>query len=226
MLAIIPARGGSKRLKGKNVKMLDGKPMIEHTIRAAQGAKEITQIVVSTDSEEIAGIAKACGAWVPFLRPSFLAGDDAKSRDVFIYTLDVLASEYNIKTESVAILQPTSPLRTAVDIDRAVFLFKQKSADSVISYTAQKKPPEWGMFLNNDGTFRPAFDKNGLPDLYYPNGAIYIFDSGFLRANESYYSPRSFAYVMNPDDSVDIDDEDDFHYAEYLLKRRRESGND
>ncbi|MDO6759747.1 acylneuraminate cytidylyltransferase family protein [Tamlana sp. 2_MG-2023] len=230
MLAIIPARGGSKGLPGKNIKMLDGKPLIAHTIEAAVNSKAISKVIVSTDSEEIAKVAKNYGAEVPFMRPSYLAGDDAKSIDVYQYTIQRMEKEQQSVINEIVVLQPTSPLRTAQHIDDAAHLFNLNQADSVISYCKEEHPIFWHKFITEDGKFEDIFQEDYLKNrqeirsTYYPNGAIYIFKKELL-FNNKYYTENSFSYIMPRQSSIDIDTIDDFKMCEIFMKENKSSNN-
>lgn len=223
MLAIIPARGGSKGLPGKNIKKLDGKPLIAYTITAALNSKEITRVIVSTDDIKISEISKQYGAEVPFLRPKELATDTAKSIDTYIYTIEKLEEVENYKVNDVLILQPTSPFRTSNDIDSAINLYKLKSADSVVSYCKEDHPIIWHKYLDGEGRLESIFEgkiRNRQEERpsYYPNGAIYIFKKEIIKSG-IYYTKKSFAYLMPRNRSVDIDTIEDFRYAEFLIKQ-------
>lgn len=222
MLAIIPARAGSKGLPGKNIKLLNGKPLIAYTIEAALKAKEISRVIVSTDDEEIAKVAMEYGAEIPFMRPGFLATDDAKSVDVYKYTLERLGSEGSGAIEEFVVLQPTSPLRNSIHIDEAVALFKEKKADSVISFCKEDHPIFWHKYITEEGRFEEIFkgdylkNRQEIRTTYYPNGAIYIFRKSMIDEN-NYYSNNSFPYIMNRNTSVDIDNQEDFELASYII---------
>lgn len=223
MIAIIPARGGSKGLPGKNIKMLNGKPLIAYAIDAAQKSKYIDYVFVSTDSAEIATIAKQYGAQIPYLRPAELASDTALAVDNYIYNVNRLEEESGRAIDAFVVLQPTSPLRISEDVDNAIELFMQKGADSVISYTPEAHPIKWHKYLSEDGRFENIFDDNILNRQdnrvsYYPNGAVYVFRTAMIR-DRKYYTDKSYAYIMPRSRSVDIDFLEDFEYAEYLLKR-------
>jgi N-acylneuraminate cytidylyltransferase/CMP-N,N'-diacetyllegionaminic acid synthase len=223
MLAIIPARGGSKGLPGKNIKDLKGKPLIAYTIEAALASKYITRVIISTDDDEIAKVAVEHGAECPFMRPAALATDTARAIDAFKYTLDRLEEEGSEIIDDFMVLQPTSPLRTAADIDKAIELFREKNADSVISYCAEHHPVIWHKYLSNDGKFENIFEA-GINNRqeerisYYPNGAIYIFRRNTIN-NEQYYTDNSYAYLMDRKKSVDIDTIDDFEYVMFLMQK-------
>jgi N-acylneuraminate cytidylyltransferase/CMP-N,N'-diacetyllegionaminic acid synthase len=223
MIAIIPARSGSKGLPGKNIKLLNGKPMIAYTIEAAKKAKLISDVIVSTDSQEIADIAIKYGAINPFLRPASLATDNAKAIDNYLYTVERLNEEFGYNVNAFTVLQPTSPLRTADDIDEAITLFTKKNADSVISYTKEHHPITWHKYLDEDQHFENIFDEtlDNRQDRrisYFPNGAIYIFSHQLIKSHR-YYSEKSFAYVMPQNRSIDVDYIDDFEYVEYLIEK-------
>jgi len=220
-IALIPARGGSQGLPGKNIKLLKGKPLIVHTIEAALQSNVFDEVIVSTDVEEIADIAKSEGASVPFLRPAHLASSESNASDTYLFTLEKLESNGD-EVESIAILQPTSPLRNSTDIKMAYNLFQEKEADSVVSYTIESHPIFWHKFILENATFEEVFPNYPIQNrqksrpTYYPNGAIFIFRREMILA-KNYYSSKSFAYIMPKSRSIDIDDLDDFKYAEFLI---------
>ncbi len=224
MTAIIPARGGSKGLPGKNIKLLHGKPLIAHTIEQALQAKSISKVIVSTEDKEIAEIALKYGAEIPFMRPKYLASDTALSVDNYIYTIKRLQKENNTKINDFIVLQPTSPLRTSEDIDNAINLFFEKDADSVISYTEEHHPISWHKKINADLSFINIFEnkllnRQEISKTYYPNGAIFIFKFKII-LQRKYYTKKSFAYIMPRNRSVDIDTTEDFEYAEFLMQQK------
>ena len=223
MLAIIPARGGSKGLPGKNIKDLLGKPLIAYTIEAALKSSSVTRVVVSTDCNDIAEIALRYGAEVPFMRPSKLASDNARAIDVYTDLLQKLDSikKGGLKLDSCVVLLPTCPLRNAMDIDNAVQMFYEKDADSIVSYTEELHPITWHKYIDETDRFENIFaekiqNRQEERISYYPNGAIYVFKRTLLE-NGDYYSEKSYAYKMPNIRSVDIDTMDDFNYAEYLM---------
>lgn len=223
MIAIIPARGGSKGLPNKNIKLLNGKPLIGYTIEAALNSKSITKVIVSTDSKQIADIAKQFGANVPFLRPDYLASDNALAIDNYIYTIDRLKDDIGYQIDEFVVLQPTSPLRTSDDIDNAIKIYNDKNADSVISYTEEAHPIFWHKKVNNNLEFENIFEnridnRQNFQKTYYPNGAVFVFNINLIKSKK-YYSKKSFAYIMPRIRSVDIDTIEDFEYAEYILNK-------
>lgn len=222
MLAIIPARSGSKGLPGKNIRELFGKPLIAYSVEAALRSEAITEVVISTDDEIIADIAVKFGANCPFLRPPELATDSSLAVDAYIYTIERLMKERSTTINSVVILQPTSPLRLPADIDGCVDLFTKKSADSVVSYTEETHPITWHKYISNENRIENIFqeeikNRQDYRKSYYPNGAVYVFKYSILKG-KIYYTEKSYAYIMPKNRSVDIDYLEDFKYVEYLLK--------
>lgn len=221
MIAIIPARGGSKGLPGKNIKQFLGKPMIAHTIEAALSSSPIDRVVVSTDDAAIAAVARDYGAEVPFLRPAELATDTATSRDVILHAIDFLEAN-GAAFDVFCLLQPTSPLRSAADIDRAASVFKEKSGDSVLSLVAYEHPIQWAMEVDEmDGKIVPidrfqGIRRQDLAKYYRPNGAIYIFKKAFYQTHSDYSEGEVYGYVMASERSFDIDTEYDFIAAEAI----------
>lgn len=228
MLAIIPARGGSKGVSGKNIRLLCGKPLIAYTIEAAMVAKTIDRIIVSTDDAQIAAVAREYGVEVPFMRPKELAQDDSLAIDNYLYTINRLNTELNGDYEEFTVLLPTVPLRQAQDIEQACALFLSKKADSVISCTELPHPKEWIFDIRPDGTIqrdnsvdtRKMMNRQANRAGFIPNGAVFVLTYSLLKNKYSYYTDKTFAYVMPPERSVDIDSLFDFEYAQYLMGRR------
>lgn len=219
--ALIPARGGSKRLPKKNSLDLAGKPLIAWTIEAALNSQYIDKVLVTTDNEEIASISREFGASVPSLRPEHLANDTATTEQVIWYELDNHARDVEI----LVLLQPTSPLRTVKQIDEALAFHQEKEAFSVVSVTPCEHPPEWIGILpadKNMGDFLPKSAMKRSQDFqqsYRLNGAIYIYDVDKLQTLKSIKpTDNSFAYVMSNETSVDIDDIQDFRFADFIIK--------
>ena len=224
-LAIIPARGGSKRLPRKNIKELNGKPLIAWTIDAALGAPNVNKVVVSTDDNEIAEISLLSGAEVPFIRPQNLSTDNANSVDVIKHTIEFYAKSGQV-FDFIILLQPTSPLRMAADITNAIELLKEKSADAVISVCEVEHSPLWSNTIPLTGSLK-SFIKDEVKNIrsqdlatyYRLNGAIYIVETTkFIEQNTLFLNDNIYAYNMNIESSVDIDNEIDFSYAEFLIE--------
>jgi N-acylneuraminate cytidylyltransferase len=223
-LALIPARGGSKRLPRKNLLPLGGKPLINWTIEAALAAGCFSKVLVSTDCEKIAKVSRDAGAEAPFLRPKDLSGDFARSIDVLRHALRY-CSEQGDKFPFVVFLQPTSPFRTAEDISNSVRLLESKAADGVISVTEVSEHPYLSNTLPDNLSMRDFLKAEiketrtqDLPSYFKPNGAIYIGRVARLLEEDTFYlSDNIFAYLMPKQRSVDIDCEFDFKFAEFLL---------
>lgn len=220
VIAIIPARGGSKRLPGKNIKPLAGKPLIAWTIEEAQKSKYIDRLILSTDSKEIAEVAKLYGCEVPFIRPAELSDDKASSNDVVMHALDEIDNKYDI----VIILQPTSPLRKVKDIDGALDFMLEKRGEVLVSVCEAEKPLHWYHIMTDNGRLKPCvlmdFISASIKSqcAFMPNGALFIADIPFFKKSGSFYTDKTLGYLMRNDDSVDIDSYMDFMVADAVLK--------
>ena len=220
-LAIIPARGGSKRLPRKNVLDLAGKPLIGWSIEAGLNSSYIDKVLVSSDSEEILDVAKKFGSET-ITRPDFLASDTATSFDAIKH-----AVENTQKYDYIVLLQATSPLRGFKHIDEAIELLDAKDADAVVSLTEMDHSPLWSNTLPEDadmsGFMRDEVKNRRSQDLetfYRLNGAIYICKTDRLLLEKSFFlKDKIFGYKMDKNVSVDIDEEMDFHMAEYIMKK-------
>lgn len=227
ILALIPARGGSKGMPGKNLKRLFGKPLISWTIEESKKSRYIDKIVVSTDYEAIANVAIKYGVEVPFKRPRKLAGDDARMMDVVSHCIRFFQNagdNYDI----IILLQPTSPLRSADDIDKAIEFFIEKGAGAVVGVVECEYSPllantlPRGLSMNNFLTGNIGNkNRQDLKTYYRINGAVYLADIGFIMDKRNWYGPKTFAYIMERENSVDIDSLFDFTLAEFIMNRRR-----
>ena len=216
ILAIIPARGGSKRVPGKNLKTVGGKSLLGWTIQAAQAAHTISRVVVSSEDPEVISAAIAAGAEVPFIRPSKLATDTADSRDVVKHALESVGEHFDM----FVLLQPTSPLREAGDIDAAVRFCLDKGAPACVSVTTTDKPPAWTYRISTEGEVEPLFPENATTnhdENVVLNGAIYLAQTDWFRHNQVFISPETVGYVMPRERSIDIDEPLDFVLAEALF---------
>lgn len=229
MLAIIPARAGSKGLPGKNIKNLMGKPLIGYTIEAAVSSTVIDRVVVSTDDERIAEISKEYGADIPFLRKKELATDNASAVDVYLDMIERLGGD--LKKQPFMVLLPTTPFRTSQHIDQAYSLFVKEKARTLISVVEADIPASWYLFINKEGVLSSAgyglengntLNRQKNATEYIPNGAIYILDYLLLKEKRTYYCDRTIPYIMSRKSSIDIDTLEDFEYAEYILKRQKD----
>jgi CMP-N,N'-diacetyllegionaminic acid synthase len=225
MLAIIPARGGSKGVPRKNIRQLANKPLIQWTIEAAMNASCIDRIILSTDDHEIADVCRTSGIEIPFMRPNELAKDGSLGIDCYIYTMERLISEFDYDEDEFVVLLPTAPFRNAADIDNAVEMFYSMDADSVISCAQLPHPLDWvcridghGKLNRISGSFKMA-NRQEADILYVPNGGVSVFKYSILKKNYSFYTDNTHGYIMPPERSIDIDTEYDFSYAEYLMNR-------
>lgn len=222
-IAIITARSGSKGLKDKNIKILNGKPLIAYSIQAALASRQFDEIMVSTDSRLYAEISLQCGANVPFLRSEHMSGDAAASWDV---VKEVLA-QYDLsgkRFDTVCLLQPTSPLREGKDIVQGYHLFEEKQADAVTAVCEMDHSPVWSMTLPPDlsmeeyrRTGNDTLPRQALPTYYRVNGALYIRRILYKGSGIEFSNKREYAYIMDRRKSVDIDTELDFRLAEYMM---------
>ncbi|HHB91798.1 MAG TPA: acylneuraminate cytidylyltransferase family protein [Thioploca sp.] len=227
-LAIIPARGGSKRLLNKNILELAGKPLISWTIDAATKSKYIDKVMVTTDADEIMAIAKKYGAEVPFKRPYELSNDTAIRPDIIKHTIKYYSEEKQLRFDYIIFLQPTSPLRNENHIDDAIEYMFDKNADAVVSVCEVEHPVQWSGVLpenKNISVFLNDLDvKTRSQDLtvhYRLNGAIFICDvNKFNAAGCLFLKENIFAYEMPQNVSVDIDTETDFLLAKVLIENK------
>lgn len=224
-IAIIPARSGSKGLKDKNIKLLNGKPMLAYTIEAARNTDIFDEIFVSTDSELYAEISIKYGAIVPFLRDEVLSSDTASSWDVVKSVLKALEKMGN-HYDTVALLQPTSPLRTSQDILNAYSMMEEKHANAIVSVCEVDHSPLWCNAIPDNGSLENFISRDivstprqKLDSYYRINGALYVVKTEYLFQTKSIYDEKCFALKMEKQHSIDIDDFLDFEIAEILLKK-------
>ncbi|MNB76734.1 CMP-N,N'-diacetyllegionaminic acid synthase [compost metagenome] len=224
LLAVIPARGESKGLPGKNVREMKGKPLIAYTIEAALQSQCVSEVVVSTDSEEIAHASRLAGAQVPFLRPAELATDDAKSIDVLRHAVSFYEQQAGRFFSNIVLLQPTSPLRRSTDIEGAFAHFTRVGADSLQSVTPVHTHPYLLRELEGERLQPYLKEEEGhlrrqdLQELYVLNGAIYIMKRDLLMKQNQIVGANNTGFIMPKERSIDIDDLMDFRIAELLIK--------
>jgi len=226
-LAFIPARSGSKGLKDKNIKNMNGKPLLAYSIEAAKESGLFNKIFVSTDSPLYAEIAKTWGGETPFLRTESLSTDTASVWNAISETLSIFKKN-NEKFDNVCLLQPTSPLRTGGDIVDSYKIFTEKNADSVISITETEHSPLLCNTLNANMSLHNFISQETVmqgrqsrPIYYRINGAIYWIKTELLYSKLEIYGEKSYGYIMEQEKSVDIDNEIDFLIAETLLKNQK-----
>ena len=226
VLAIIPARSGSKGVKDKNIRLLAGKPLLAHSIDAAVESELITTTLVSTDSEVYADIAKQHGALVPFLRPEHLSTDQAASIDVVIHALEFMA-EQGEHFDAICILQPTTPFRQKGAMDAAINKFQSTGADALISVVPvpHEFNPHWIFEPIDDGLLKIATGekeiikrRQELPPAFMRDGSIYITKASVVLEKKSLYGDKLTYLLNNPDYRVNIDTENDWQLAESKIK--------
>jgi N-acylneuraminate cytidylyltransferase len=231
VLGVVPARGGSKGVPRKNIRPLAGKPLIAWTLGAAAASERLTRTVISTDDLEIAAVAKRFGGEVPFIRPAELGTDSAKSLDVLFHALSVVEKQeggepYN----AILLLQPTTPFRTAADIDGCIVLLEQSGADSVISVVEVGAfHPARMKYLEGDRLIDPPFceEEENMPrqklrPMYLRAGSVYLMRRATLLSG-SLKGKDCRAWVVPSSRAVNIDSEQDFLYAEWLVSRDKEA---
>lgn len=232
ILAIIPARGGSKTIPKKNIKPLLGRSLIEYTFDSAKRSRLITRIILTTDDEEIMKIGKRNDIEVPFLRPKELAEDKTPTLPVLVHTVNFLKEKENYYPDYIVLLQPTTPLRTERHIDEALKILIKSKKDSVVSVTEVPSHynPHWQLkiidnrlvfFLDEKKSLGGVITrKQDLPKTYYRNGAIYAFPTKTLMEKNSLYGDECIPYLMSEEDSINIDTLKEFLIAELMLKNR------
>jgi CMP-N,N'-diacetyllegionaminic acid synthase len=227
ILAIIPARGGTKRLPGKNILNLAGKPLIAWSIEAALGSKYIDRVIVSTDDTVIAKISREYGAEVPFIRPNELATDESSSVSVVLHAINML-KEKGEEYEYIMLLQPTSPLRTTENIDESLELLRSSNSDASVSVCEAEHSPLWSNTLPQDSDFSNFLDysivnkrSQDLNQYYRLNGAIYLCLTKRLSEEKTLFiKDKIIAYKMSQEQSIDIDNKVDFCFASYLISNQ------
>lgn len=221
VLALIPARGGSKGLPRKNLRELCGRSLLAWSIAAARASSVVTRIVVSSDDREILERAEELGADVPFVRPASLAEDETPGVAVLHHAAEQLP-EYDV----IVVLQPTSPLRSREDVDGCARIVVDRRAAAAVTVTTVDKPPHWMYEMDEGGTLRPFLDtekisrRQDAPDLYRLNGAVYAIRRPTLMESEALVPEGCHGYVMPAERSLDIDTELDLAFAEVLMSRR------
>lgn len=222
ILALIPARGGSKGIKDKNIVFLAGKPLIAYSIEAAKYSKYIDDIIVTTDSEKIAEISKQYGASVPFMRPAELATDTSKTIDAVLHairTLETMEKKYDV----LVLLQPTQPLRTDADIDKAIEVYYKNKEDGLVSVSPVDDSPLLIRTISNDGKLLNLLSQNStcrrqdMPEYYKVNGCIYINKIEEINESTS-FNDNKIPFIMTKEHSIDIDELSDLCIAEYYFK--------
>lgn len=223
VLAYIPARSGSKGIKDKNIIKIAGKPLIAYTIEAARSSKYVDKVIVSTDSERYAEIARKWGAEVPFLRPAELAADDSPAMDTTLHLLGWLEKN-NSFFDVIFCLLCTVPLRSTEDIDRALEELIAKDADSLIGVSVTS---HWMNTLPKDNSMKHFIppeiqhkNRQEIPTMYQLNGAVFVARRDQLTRTKSWYGERTYPFVIPRERAVDIDEPIDLEFARFLLEKK------
>ena len=221
ILAIIAARGGSKGIPRKNIKPLMGKPLIGWSIDAAKQASCVNRLIVSTEDEEIASVARELGADVPYIRPAELAADETPGISTVLHAIEQLPEH-----DWVLLLQPTSPLRSAEDIDGIWQFCQERDAPSAVSVCEVGKHPYWMYKYDSAQRLEPFIKgrpdvtrRQDLPPAYALNGAIYLAKTDWLLEQQNFIGPETLGYVMPPERSVDLDTPQDWRWVEFLIEQ-------
>lgn len=219
ILAVITARGGSKRLPGKNIRLFGSKPLIAWTISAARESRFLDRCILSSDDEEIIKVAREFGCEVPFVRPAYLAEDSSTSVDVLLHAVESLDNSYDY----VVLLQPTSPFRTGADIDAAIKLCVDSGAPSVVTVREACEKPEWICVIDEKGRLRFPYNnvKSQTCELHILNGAVYVVQTEWFKEKRIFLTPDTKALQMCWESSIDIDTIRDWHLAENVLKEKK-----
>jgi len=222
ILAIIPARGGSKGVPRKNIKLLGNKPLLAWTIEAGLNSKYIDRVILSSDDDEIAAVARQFNCDVPFIRPPELASDTADSVSVVLHALGAISAEYDY----FVLLQPTSPFRSAVHIDSSLELMFKRDAHSIVSVVESEANPYWMCWVNDEGRMQNVLDgaekysrRQELPIAYLVNGAIYIIEVKKFLEDKKFVLDDTLAFKMSNSESIDIDTLEDFELAENKIRK-------
>jgi CMP-N,N'-diacetyllegionaminic acid synthase len=223
VIALIPARGGSKGILRKNLALLAGKPLISYTINAAKRSKLIDEIWISSDDEEILNVSENLGAKI-LNRPKQLSDDDASAVDVVNHFIDFISNKAGRSEAIILYLQPTSPLRNESHIDGLLQAMQQAAAIGAISVVDAEKPPHKAFRLDNNGHLQSLFDerlsnarRQDLPKCYYPNGAMYAFRISEFVNRQGFPSNGSIPFIMSCINSIDIDNTTDLKRAEAAI---------
>ena len=225
IIGLVTARGGSRGIPKKNIRPLASKPLIAWSIEAAKQSQDLERVIVSTDDEEIALIARKWGADVPFIRPDFLAQDNSPHIDVVIHVLEWLKENQDYVPDYVMLLQPTSPFRTANDINAAIEIAQRSNADSVISVCESPAHPYKIRRISGQGVLSDFIEKpdgyirrQDFPQAYLENGAIYLVKRDIVINRRTLYPKNTYPYIMESEYSLDIDTLWDFCLAEMMLE--------
>lgn len=229
ILGVIPARGGSKAIPRKNIRLLDGLPLLQYTAESALASRRLSRVILTTDDKEIAAVGRSCGLEVPFLRPEQLATDHTPMLPVVQHAIGMLEREGDY-FDAACLLQPTNPLRRPEDIDSCIELLESKNADAVVTVlrVPAKYNPHWVYFQDEQGTLRlstgedsPLPQRQALPPAFHREGSVYVTRRTVIMEDNSLYGRKLVGYVVDVSRSVNIDEPEDWQRAEALIQTRK-----
>jgi len=228
-LAVVPARGGSKQVPGKNIRLLCGKPLLQYTAESALAARRLSRVILSSDDEDVASVGQRCGLEVPFLRPAHLGQDDTPMLAVVQHALSWFESRGE-RFAALCLLQPTNPLRRSEDIDGCIELLQRGGADAVVTIlpVPHEYNPHWVYFPQEDGSLQlstgesePISRRQSLPVAYHREGSVYVTRSDVITAGKSLYGNRVLGYLLESNRAVvNIDSLEDWQKAENIIGRQ------
>lgn len=232
ILGLILARGGSKAIPRKNLAVVGNKPLMAWTVEAANESAVLERLILSTEDHEIADVGKRLGAEVPFLRPPELSGDASSSIDVNLHAIRWLEEKEGYRPDFVLLLQPTSPLRSAWDIQQSVELAMARQANSVVSVCPVHQHPCWMKTVDDQARIYDLYPRSpvvtrrqDLPEVFALNGAIYLSKRDWLLATRAFVGEGTYAHIMPSERSLDVDTPWDLHLADLILRHRETYGN-
>lgn len=221
ILGIIPARGGSKGVPGKNLRLVQGKPLVGRAVETALGSRYIDRLILSSEDHEIIAAARSFGCDIPFVRPEELAADESVTNDVILHAMKSMNEKYDI----VVCLQVTSPLVTSDDIDGSIRMCAENDISSCVSVCEVDKSPFWMFTMPEDIILKPLMGdsyltkrRQDLPKTFIPNGAVFVAKWDWFLEKKTFYGSETAGYVMPRSRSLDIDTENDFKLLEFIMK--------
>lgn len=228
VLGIVPARGGSKGIPRKNIRLLDGKPLLAYTAAAALGSACLSRVLLTTDDEEIAEVGKGAGLEVPFMRPADLATDSTPMIDVVLHTLQWVQSRGEAY-DAICLLQPTSPLRSGRTIDRCISSLWERDVETVVSVrpVPSEYNPHWVYFATPDGLLEPSIrnaqtipSRQELPPAYHRDGSVFVARSQIVMTRHSLYGTKTLGLLSPEEEAFDLDTEEQWELLERRLNSR------
>lgn len=224
VLAVIPARGGSKGLPGKNMLEFEGRPLVSWAMLSAVQSQFVDRVVLSTDDARIKETGEALGVDIPYIRPSHLANDTSPVVDTIIDLMTYMETREDRRYDLIVLLQPTSPFRTHEHVDKALLAMNSGGHESLISCKRAKHPPNWYVRRNDDATIELLAERDSTTrqrqyyEYYQFNGAVYISKWENLKSDKSFYTPPCTLFLMSEEDSIDIDSAYDFEFAKAVAR--------